>query len=375
MSDPLALKEVYPHPPVVHNIRRSCLESLAQAYRSKNHKKPNSAASHAEFIIATKARNANEYKIAASKQIAAIKKGEPVKAPPRPVQHRAPQDENQHITALKSLIHSLDELKKADYTIDMPGENSEDDDFQSCQRCGEYFSISKPHNECKYHRGKRTKVAERIVYSCCGRNAYSGDTYPCTTFHTHVYERTTPSSLHKVLPFVETEPSSNKLAVLALDCEMAYTSLGKEVTQLSVVNYFTEKLILNVYVKPQGEVWDYVTLYSGVREEDMVNAISLDKARRKLFQLLSPETIIIGHGLENDLNAMRLIHLSVVDTALLYPHRRGPPYKESLKTLSKKYLNKDIQTGEHDPAEDARASLQLVKRSVKLRLSGIRTIV
>ncbi len=40
---------------------------------------------------------------------------------------------------------------------------------------------------------------------------------------------------------------------------------------------------------------------------------------------------------------LRLTHPMVVDTAALYPHPSGLPYKHSLKRLAKEYLHKDIQ--------------------------------
>ena len=74
---------------------------------------------------------------------------------------------------------------------------------------------------------------------------------------------------------------------------------------------------------------------------------------------------MVGHGLENDLRAMRLVHTNTVDTTVLYPHFRGLPTKNSLRYLTCKYLNRKIQSGEgisgggHDSAEDAIAALEL----------------
>lgn len=47
--------------------------------------------------------------------------------------------------------------------------------------------------------------------------------------------------------------------------------------------------------------------------------------------------------------------------SVLYPHKRGPPYKRALRMLSSDYLHKIIQNSAdgHDSAEDARAALHL----------------
>ena len=39
----------------------------------------------------------------------------------------------------------------------------------------------------------------------------------------------------------------------------------------------------------------------------------------------------------------QIIHSQVVDTAIVFPHRMGLPYKRALKTLAKEYLHKFIQ--------------------------------
>lgn len=58
---------------------------------------------------------------------------------------------------------------------------------------------------------------------------------------------------------------------------------------------------------------------------------------------------MIGHSLESDLKAMRLVHQRVVDTSVVFPHRLGPPYKRALKTIASEILQLIIQ-------EDSRLS-------------------
>jgi RNA exonuclease 1 len=42
---------------------------------------------------------------------------------------------------------------------------------------------------------------------------------------------------------------------------------------------------------------------------------------------------------------LQLIHHRVIDTAALYPHPSGLPYKHALRRLAKEYLRKDVQDG------------------------------
>jgi len=60
--------------------------------------------------------------------------------------------------------------------------------------------------------------------------------------------------------------------------------------------------------------------------------------------VVSSDDILCGHSLENDLKALKIVHTRVIDTSLLYPHPRGPPYKSALRHLTKRWLGREIQT-------------------------------
>ncbi|CAI8052425.1 RNA exonuclease 1 homolog [Geodia barretti] len=82
-----------------------------------------------------------------------------------------------------------------------------------------------------------------------------------------------------------------------------------------------------------------------------------------MLGLVGDDTILLGHGLESDLRSLKIIHVRVVDTAIVFPHRRGPPLKRALRNLMKDHLNKIIQDdvdGGHDSLEDARACMELM---------------
>lgn len=155
--------------------------------------------------------------------------------------------------------------------------------------------------------------------------------------------------------------------VLALDCEMVQTGGPKDqsLARISIVNWAGD-VVLDSLVKPDKPVTDYVTQYSGITEE-MLKPVTttLKDIQNQLLDLITPRTILVGHSLESDLNALKLVHPFVVDTALIYPHPRGPPYKSPLRFLTQKYLNRQIQQGGpsgHDSIEDAKACLDLTRQ-------------
>lgn len=69
----------------------------------------------------------------------------------------------------------------------------------------------------------------------------------------------------------------------------------------------------------------------------------ITEVQATLLLMFNSKTILIGHSLESDLKAMRLIHSSVIDTSVLFPHKMGPPKKRALRGLASDYLKKIIQ--------------------------------
>eukprot|EP01083_Nonionella_stella_P260931 889069_1 len=163
--------------------------------------------------------------------------------------------------------------------------------------------------------------------------------------------------------------SSGRRTLIGLDCEMCTTKEGPELTRVTMVNE-NHDVILDMLVKPDNPIIDYNTEYSGITS-DMLELVEtkLKDAQKAVLKLINTETILVGHSLENDLRALKMVHEQVIDSACVYIQRPKPPkrqYKVALKTLSKLYLDMDIQCGleGHNSAEDALASLMLIQRKL-----------
>ncbi|KAG6001566.1 hypothetical protein E4U21_004084 [Claviceps maximensis] len=302
--------------------------------------------------------------------------------------------------------------------------------WEKCDRCQQRFQVFPGRREedgaltsggnCNFHWGKAYVPAKapgdtnRIPkrYLCCGQEV--GESAGCFTHDKHVFKAGDPKRLAVLLNYAATPDNANVPSdrAVCFDCEMAYTVHGMELIRLTATAWPTEEELLDVLVQPIGEILDLNSRYSGVWPEDMATAVewtpsehdeplpataglpgqadiaakdnkdsdavakrlkkvpSPQVARDLLFSLLAPSTPLIGHGLENDLNAVRMVHPTLIDTVLLYPHKAGLPFRNSLKMLMEVHLNKKIQveTGPkvsgHDSAEDARAAGELVRLKV-----------
>ncbi|KAL8356060.1 hypothetical protein RB601_001379 [Gaeumannomyces tritici] len=331
------------------------------------------------------------------------------------------------VLASTKLLTPIDDLAKFGYVPKVPAEEEvakakEAEAFtkgwEVCDRCTKRFQVFPGRREedgalasggaCTHHPGKayvpNRQTTDRSIperqYRCCGETV--GQSAGCTTKDTHVFKTTDPKRLACLWNFAETPANANAPLdrAVCFDCEMGYTVKGFELIRLTATAWPGGEELVDVLVRPFGEILDLNSAYSGVYPEDIVNArpFSLadeDKplpptkegerrrlqivsspivARDLLFSHITRETPLMGHGLENDLNCLRVVHPTLVDTVLLYPHKRGLPVRNGLRALMQAVLNRRIQVEPpegggglqgHDSAEDARAAGDLIRWKVK----------
>ncbi|KAG0671982.1 hypothetical protein C6P45_004451 [Maudiozyma exigua] len=155
--------------------------------------------------------------------------------------------------------------------------------------------------------------------------------------------------------------------IFGLDCEMCLAGRDFVLTRVSILD-FQGNVIYDQLVKPDVEITDYLTKYSGITKEKLDPVtITLKDVQHKIIKLISSDDILIGHSLQSDLFALKLRHPKIVDTAVIFDHKAGPPFKPALKYLASEYLNIDIQNNSsdgHDSIEDARTCIDLTKLKI-----------
>ncbi|XP_041704981.1 RNA exonuclease 1 homolog isoform X1 [Coregonus clupeaformis] len=261
----------------------------------------------------------------------------------------------------RAVVHNVPEKKNVDPFAKV------------CCRCGAEYKINANGNcvhkeECNHHWGRlrRHKVSGgwETNYNCCSGAVGSPG---CSVSKQHVQDGRKESLDGYVQTFEKQLPPDGNGGVYALDCEMCYTRQGLELTRVTVINSEL-KVIYDTFVKPESKVVDYNTRFSGVTEEDLENArITLRDVQAVMLNMFSAESILIGHSLESDLFALKVIHSTVVDTAIVFPHRLGSPYKRALRNLMADHLKRIIQDSVegHDSSEDACACMELMMWKIR----------
>ncbi|OCF31871.1 RNA exonuclease 1 [Kwoniella heveanensis CBS 569] len=253
---------------------------------------------------------------------------------------------------------------------------------QTCSRCKVAFVVSSKgleerFGECKYHYGRtapeRVEGRRKWIYSCCGRER--GDQGCEEGIHVFsdgeddrvLAKRVGFKTVRQCVGEGGGHGAGNE--VVAMDCEMIFTTAGVSLGRVTIVDEDGE-VLLDELVRQNAAILDVNTRFSGISPGDLDKAVmDLPAVRTAACMFIGPETIIVGHGLENDLRALRLLHDKVIDTAVVFPHDKGPPFRRALRDIVKEKLGYFIQdrTSDlgHSSAVDAKSTLDALKWKVR----------
>ncbi|XP_028760520.1 small RNA degrading nuclease 3 isoform X2 [Neltuma alba] len=157
--------------------------------------------------------------------------------------------------------------------------------------------------------------------------------------------------------------------MVAIDCEMVLCEDGTEaVVSLCVVDR-NLKVILKKLVRPNKAIADYRSGITGVCPQDLEGVTcSLANIQNSLRMMLLDGTILVGHSLHNDLRALKLDYVRVIDTSYIFQYSDGNILRRpSLNALCKAVLGYELrQTGApHNCVDDAMAAMKLVLAKIE----------
>lgn len=151
---------------------------------------------------------------------------------------------------------------------------------------------------------------------------------------------------------------------LSMDCEMVgvgHNGQDDMLARVSIVNK-SGVVLLDKYVKPRQPVTDYRTSVSGIRPSDIENGEDFKAVQEEVVKMLQGK-ILVGHALRNDLAVLNIKHPAahIRDTSRYKPLCKlvSNGQTPSLKRVTLTLLGKEIQTGEHNSVEDARAAMSI----------------
>ncbi|KAJ5785409.1 ribonuclease H-like protein [Penicillium pulvis] len=187
-----------------------------------------------------------------------------------------------------------------------------------------------------------------------------------------------PSYQFRATPARVESLMKRKRHAIALRCEMVGVSNDRlALAFIGAIDFLTGDVLINKYVRPVEKVVDWRSEVTGVTRLIMNRAIDDDEifegwqeARQILWEFIDDDTVIVGHSLNFDLEALGICHTKVVDSAIVAAEAVSQPVSPAtsinrmwdLKALVKGFLTMDIEVGKsrHGALEGAYSARDVV---------------
>ncbi|CAF0885351.1 unnamed protein product, partial [Didymodactylos carnosus] len=194
----------------------------------------------------------------------------------------------------------------------------------------------------------RVKLLLNLKQMLCGN-------YPCPILNQfQTYKRT--KQLY--------QPVTDKSPIFAVDVETIILNDLQVPYWMSIVDENLE-CCYQALIKPLNKNSNSKYEDEKRRVQSMLPNIyekTLHEVQHDLSIHLPDDAILTGHSIENDLKYLQIYHPYLIDTSIIYNVSGLRLHKSSLQQLYAIYFGQIIQGQiDHDPTEDARATMALVK--------------
>ncbi|XP_026944754.1 uncharacterized protein [Sagmatias obliquidens] len=152
----------------------------------------------------------------------------------------------------------------------------------------------------------KAKIEEKTIYECCGRrNMYVNIARNTLKKLRDQASRRMCCRCGKIYGVTPAGKHSSVEECHYHFGRLCYTAKGLELTQVTVVDPSLQ-VGYDTSVKPDEEVIDYNTRFSGVVEDDLKDTkTSIRDVQATLLNLFSTDTVLIGHSFEGSLYALK----------------------------------------------------------------------
>ncbi|CAF1035137.1 unnamed protein product [Adineta ricciae] len=181
--------------------------------------------------------------------------------------------------------------------------------------------------------------------------------YPCPIYNPYKQFKGIKSSY---------KPITSSSRILALDVETFEDMNHRQIPYwISIVDEEL-KCVYQVLIKPDEE--QQLAEYQQRREQVLSTVPDLDErslkeVRKDMKNLFDDDTILAGHSIENDMKYLQFYYPYIIDTSIIFNVSGTRFQKSSLQKLYAIFFGRLIQKTrlEHDPTEDARATMELIQ--------------
>ncbi|CAI9766915.1 unnamed protein product [Fraxinus pennsylvanica] len=163
--------------------------------------------------------------------------------------------------------------------------------------------------------------------------------------------------------------------MVAIDCEMVLCEDGTEALVRVCAVDRNLQVKLDAFVNPNKAIADYRTEITGISAKDLDGVTcSMADVQKSMKKLLSHGTILVGHSLSNDLQALKIDYTRVIDTSYVFKYSNRPANKKpSLSSLCKAVLGYELRKegSPHNCLDDACAAMKLVLARFEHAADGV----